>query len=106
MLALVMRETAELGMADLGCVTMAVTGSAPSTPEFFEQMHRMSELAGKANEATAHGQRNVATLVEAIEQLSTARTAEDIAAVVRSRARAISGADGITVVLRSDGHCL
>ncbi len=48
----------------------------------------------------------LATLVEAIEQLSTARTAEDIAAVVRSRARAISGADGITVVLRSDGHCL
>jgi len=41
MLALVMRETEELAKADLGCVTIAVTGSAPSTPEFFEQMHRL-----------------------------------------------------------------
>ncbi|NDH61783.1 MAG: long-chain fatty acid--CoA ligase [Alphaproteobacteria bacterium] len=49
MLALVMRETAELGMADLGCVTMAVTGSAPSTPEFFEQMHRLFPNAETAN---------------------------------------------------------
>ena len=31
MLALVMRETEALAQADLGCVTMAVTGSAPST---------------------------------------------------------------------------
>ncbi|MDO9474331.1 MAG: HWE histidine kinase domain-containing protein [Caulobacter sp.] len=47
----------------------------------------------------------LATLVEAIEQLSTARTVQDIATVVRSRARAISGADGITVVLRDGDHC-
>lgn len=49
MLALVMRETAELAKTDLGCVTMAVTGSAPSTPEFFEQMHRLFPNAETAN---------------------------------------------------------
>jgi acyl-CoA synthetase (AMP-forming)/AMP-acid ligase II len=49
MLALVMRETAELAGADLGCVTIAVTGSAPSTPEFFEQMHRLFPRAETAN---------------------------------------------------------
>jgi long-chain acyl-CoA synthetase len=49
MLALVMRETEELAKADLGCVTIAVTGSAPSTPEFFEQMHRLFPNAETAN---------------------------------------------------------
>ena len=49
MLALVMRETEELAKADLGCVTTAVTGSAPSTAEFFEQMHRLFPKAETAN---------------------------------------------------------
>lgn len=45
------------------------------------------------------------TLVETIEQLSAARTIEDVAGVVRSRAREISGADGVTFVLRDGPHC-
>jgi acyl-CoA synthetase (AMP-forming)/AMP-acid ligase II len=49
MLALVMRETEELARADLSCVTTAVTGSAPSTAEFFEQMHRLFPNAETAN---------------------------------------------------------
>ncbi|HZP98893.1 MAG TPA: class I adenylate-forming enzyme family protein [Reyranella sp.] len=49
MLALVMRETEELANADLSCVTMAVTGSAPSTPEFFDQMHKLFPNAETAN---------------------------------------------------------
>ena len=49
MLALVMRETAELAKADLSSVTTAVTGSAPSTAEFFEQMHRLFPKAETAN---------------------------------------------------------
>lgn len=49
MLALVMRETEELARADLSCVTTAVTGSAPSTPEFFAQMHRLFPRAETAN---------------------------------------------------------
>ena len=40
MLALVLRETEELARADFSSVVIAVTGSAPSTPEFFEQLHR------------------------------------------------------------------
>jgi acyl-CoA synthetase (AMP-forming)/AMP-acid ligase II len=49
MLALVMRETEELAKADLTSVTTAVTGSAPSTAEFFEQMHRLFPKAETAN---------------------------------------------------------
>ena len=49
MLALVMRETEELAKADLGSVTTAVTGSAPSTAEFFEQMRRLFPNAQTAN---------------------------------------------------------
>jgi long-chain acyl-CoA synthetase len=49
MLALVMRETDELAKADLTCVTTAVTGSAPSTPEFFADMHRLFPKAETAN---------------------------------------------------------
>jgi long-chain acyl-CoA synthetase len=49
MLALVMRETEELATADLSCVAVAVTGSAPSTAEFFEQIHRLFPRAETAN---------------------------------------------------------
>ena len=49
MLALVMRETEALAKADLSCVTTAVTGSAPSTPEFFADMHRLFPKAETAN---------------------------------------------------------
>jgi acyl-CoA synthetase (AMP-forming)/AMP-acid ligase II len=49
MLALVMRETEELAKADLSCVTTAITGSAPSTPEFFADMHRLFPRAETAN---------------------------------------------------------
>ena len=49
MLALVMRETEELARADLGCVSVAITGSAPSTPEFFAQMHRLFPNAETTN---------------------------------------------------------
>jgi len=44
-----MRETVELARADFSCVTTAVTGSAPSTAEFFEQMHRLFPNAETAN---------------------------------------------------------
>jgi long-chain acyl-CoA synthetase len=49
MLALVMRETEELARADLSCVSVAVTGSAPSTAEFFADMHRLFSKAETAN---------------------------------------------------------
>src|SRR5689334_967055 len=45
------------------------------------------------------------TLVETIEDLSSARTVEGIAAVVRSSARRITGADGVAFVLRDDDKC-
>lgn len=44
-------------------------------------------------------------LVETIEQLSEARTIEAVAAVVRSAARRISGADGVCFVLRDEDKC-
>jgi acyl-coenzyme A synthetase/AMP-(fatty) acid ligase len=49
MLALVMRETAELARTDLSCVATAITGSAPSTAEFFADMHRLFPKAETAN---------------------------------------------------------
>ena len=48
---------------------------------------------------------DLAALVETIENLSAARTAEDVAAVVLSMARRICGADGLTVVLRDGDQC-
>lgn len=45
------------------------------------------------------------TLVETIEALSATRTIEDVAAVVRSAARRISGADGVCFVLRDGDLC-
>lgn len=45
------------------------------------------------------------TLVELIEDLSAAHTVEQIAAVVRSAARRITGADGVAFVLREGDSC-
>ncbi|WP_269714169.1 sensor histidine kinase [Caulobacter sp. NIBR2454] len=45
------------------------------------------------------------TLIETIEALASAGTVADIAAVVRSAARRISGADGVAFVLRDDEQC-
>ena len=45
------------------------------------------------------------TLVDAIEQLASARNAQDIASVVRHSARVLSGADGVAVVLRDEDRC-
>lgn len=45
------------------------------------------------------------TLVETIEDLSSARTVDQVAAVVRSAARRITGADGVAFVLRDEGKC-
>ncbi|MES2894981.1 MAG: HWE histidine kinase domain-containing protein [Pseudomonadota bacterium] len=45
------------------------------------------------------------TLVETIEDLSSARTVDQVAAVIRSAARRITGADGVAFVLRDEGRC-
>ncbi|MFN3513140.1 MAG: sensor histidine kinase [Phenylobacterium sp.] len=45
------------------------------------------------------------TLVETIEDLSSARTVDQVAAVVRSAARRITGADGVAFVLRDGDQC-
>lgn len=46
-----------------------------------------------------------ASLVAAVEQLSAAECIEDIIRIVRDTARAISGADGVTFVLRDGTLC-
>ncbi|CAN5510005.1 HWE histidine kinase domain-containing protein [soil metagenome] len=58
-----------------------------------------AEFADQADHAA------LITLVETTEALSATRTLEDIAGVVRSAARRISGADGVTFVLRDDDQC-
>jgi two-component sensor histidine kinase len=51
------------------------------------------------------GESALLTLVETIEHLAGARTVEQIAAVVRSSARRITGADGVAFVLRDNEQC-
>lgn len=44
-------------------------------------------------------------LVSAVEQLAAATTLEEVIATVRGAARAVSGADGVTFVLKDGDHC-
>ena len=55
--------------------------------------------------APGDGQDSLFTLVETIEDLSAARTIDQVAAVVRSAARRITGADGVAFVLRDNEQC-
>lgn len=57
------------------------------------------------SEVHTRGSDPLLTLVETVEALSEARTIDQIAAVVRSQARRISGADGVTFVLRDGDKC-
>jgi hypothetical protein len=59
----------------------------------------------KAHAPPDADQASLFTLVETIEDLSTARTVDQIAAVVRSAARRITGADGVAFVLRDNEQC-
>jgi len=49
--------------------------------------------------------RGMERLVRAIQELSLARTLPDLQRVVRSSARALTGCDGATFVLRDNGKC-
>jgi two-component sensor histidine kinase len=62
-------------------------------------------VARKASTGTASPSQALDIIVEATEALSLARSIEDIAAVVRSAARRLSGADGVTVVVREGDRC-
>lgn len=64
----------------------------------------MLDLA-TSGDATGPSDAALLTLVETIEALSSARTIDEVAAVVRSSARQISGADGVAFVLRDKGDC-
>lgn len=44
-------------------------------------------------------------LLQAVQELSLARNLSDIQEIVRTSARALSGADGATFVLRDDDNC-
>lgn len=59
----------------------------------------------KEDMAVPNGQDPLFTLVETIEDLSSARTVDDVATVVRSAARRITGADGVAFVLRDEDKC-
>ncbi|MDQ0463606.1 two-component sensor histidine kinase [Caulobacter ginsengisoli] len=61
----------------------------------------MTGLAGGTTDPVS----SLDTLVSAIEALASARQVEDVAAVVRSAARHLSGADGVTIVLRDGDQC-
>ena len=49
--------------------------------------------------------RGMEQLVSVVQELSRARTLEDIQIIVRSAARRLTGADGATFVLRDEGKC-
>jgi two-component sensor histidine kinase len=65
------------------------------------------EVLNAANAEYASGADHAAlvTLVETIEALAGVKTIEEVAAVVRSAARRISGADGVCFVLRDGDLC-
>src|SRR5262245_18010969 len=44
-------------------------------------------------------------LVRAVQELASARSLNEIIEVIRSSARSIAGADGITVILREGDYC-
>jgi PAS domain S-box-containing protein len=62
-----------------------------------------SSAGGGISPATVP-QRSMA-LVSAVERLAAAETLDDVIAIVRGAARAISGADGVTFVLMDEDRC-
>ena len=65
----------------------------------------MLEAASRDTGREAPSRDPLITLVELIEDLSAARSVGQIAAVVRSAARRITGADGVAFILRDGDSC-
>ncbi len=65
----------------------------------------MLEAASRDTGGELHSHDPLITLVEMIEDLSAARSVGQIAAVVRSAARRIIGADGVAFILRDGDSC-
>lgn len=65
----------------------------------------MLEAPVQSDDAGIESRDAAFVLVEMIEALSAARTIEDVAAVVRTAARNVSRADGVTFVLRDGEYC-
>jgi two-component sensor histidine kinase len=65
----------------------------------------MVQAAAKVQKAASQESDPLFTLVETIEALSLARTVDQVAAVIRSAARRITGADGVAFVLRDGDNC-
>ncbi|GAA2772576.1 sensor domain-containing diguanylate cyclase [Mycolicibacterium pallens] len=60
--------------------------------------------ADLANEATDHTQ-GMERLLQAVQDLSLARSLADVQAIVRTSARELTGCDGASFVLRDNGYC-
>lgn len=67
-------------------------------------MHSSSESHGGSGSVAVLGTQT-ARLITAIQELSLARSLEEISAIVRSAARFLTGADGATFVLRDGEQC-
>lgn len=60
--------------------------------------------ADLANDAADYT-RGMERLLQAVQELSLARSLEDVQAIVRTSARELTGCDGATIVLRDNGYC-
>lgn len=63
------------------------------------------DLQGERSLATTTDYQRARLLVAAVQELSTARSVEQIRAIVRAAARRVADADGATFVLRDGDHC-
>ncbi|HVN77040.1 MAG TPA: PAS domain S-box protein [Thermoanaerobaculaceae bacterium] len=62
------------------------------------------ELRARQDEVATVNER-LQDLIEAVQALASARSLDDVAAVVRRSARRLVGSDGATFVLRESGYC-
>src|SRR3569623_657883 len=66
------------------------------------EVHMPADLA--SDDATDYT-RGMERLLQAVQELSLARSLADVQAIVRTSARELTGCDGASFVLRENGYC-
>lgn len=55
--------------------------------------------------AAARSDARLPLLIEVVDEVQSARTVDDLALIIRGAARRLSGADGVSIVLRDGDPC-
>jgi PAS domain S-box-containing protein len=86
-------------------LTVALTWKPDGTPDYFISVVEDIQARKQAEAALGRSTARLRRLAEVVERIAAVRELPELMAIVRSAMRELTGADGVTLVLREDDKC-